>query len=133
MLGVIRRFVPDSEDAEDILHDGFIVAMTRLDQLRDPDYIERWLATIMRNLALRFLHEQDISTMLDEMPEMMDSPELDGFIDLDTLESLIKNFPAVIRKYSVWLCLKINRIRRSGKYSVSHLIHHPRNFSMPGR
>ena len=93
MLGVIRRFVPDGEDAEDILHDGFIVAMTRLDQLRDPDYIERWLATIMRNLALRFLHEQDISTMLDEMPEMMDSPELDGFIDLDTLESLIKKLP----------------------------------------
>lgn len=53
MLGVIRRYVPERGDAEDILHDGFIVAFTRLDSLRDFDRVDYWLATIMKNLSDR--------------------------------------------------------------------------------
>lgn len=98
MLSVIRCYIPDPKDAEDILHDGFIVALTRLGSLRDPERIEYWLATIMKNLSLQFLHTQDVAQMLHDLPEIEDTPELESVIDLDVLESLIKKLPEGYQK-----------------------------------
>ncbi len=98
MLSVIRRYVSDEKDAEDILHDGFIVAFTRLGSLRDADRVEYWLATIMKNLSLQFLQSQDVAQMLHDIPEMEDTPQIDDIIDLKTLETLIKKLPAGYQK-----------------------------------
>ena len=98
MLALIRRYVSDPMDAEDILHDGFIVAFTRLRTLRDYDHADYWLATIMKNLALQFLHLQDVGAMLHEIPEIADTPSIDEFLDIETLESLIKELPAGYQK-----------------------------------
>ena len=98
MLGVIRRYIDNINDAEDILHDGFIVAFTRLNSLRDADKVEYWLATIMKNLSLRFLQEQDVAQMLHELPEMEAAPQIEEIIDLNTLENLIKKLPAGYQK-----------------------------------
>ncbi len=69
MLHVISRYVRNEEDAHDILHDGFIAAFTRLDSLRDTDRVEYWLATIMKNLSLKFLQSQNVAAILEEIPE----------------------------------------------------------------
>lgn len=97
MLALIRRYVGDSMDAEDILHDGFIIALTRLKTLRDYDHVDYWLATIMKNLSLQFLRLQDVGTMLHEIPETEDTPLADDFLDMETLESLIKELPTGYR------------------------------------
>lgn len=98
MLSVIRRYVNDVKDAEDILHDGFIVAFTRLGSLRDADRVDYWLATIMKNLSLQFLQAQDVAQMLHDIPEVEDTPQIDEIIDLATLETLIKKLPAGYQK-----------------------------------
>lgn len=98
MLGVIRRYVPNLNDAEDILHDGFIVALTRLDSLRDGSKVEFWLASIMRNLSLKFLENQDLSAVLEDLQEIDDTPELEDIIDLETLEKLICKLPEGYQK-----------------------------------
>ena len=98
MLNVIRCYIYNHKDAEDILHDGFIVALTRLGSLRDPDCIEYWLATIMKNLSLQFLHSRDVAQVLHDLPEIEDTPELESVIDLDVLESLIKKLPEGYQK-----------------------------------
>lgn len=98
MLSVIRRYVNDVKDAEDILHDGFIVAFTRLGSLRDADKVDYWLATIMKNLSLQFLQSQDVAQMLHDIPEVEDTPQIDEIIDLATLETLIKKLPAGYQK-----------------------------------
>lgn len=98
MLSVIRRYVTDIKDAEDILHDGFIIAFTRLNSLRESEKVEYWLATIMRNLSLRFLQSQDLAQVLHNLPEVEDTPQIDDIIDLATLESLIKKLPAGYQK-----------------------------------
>lgn len=97
MLALIRRYVGDSMDAEDILHDGFIIAFTRLKTLRDYDHVDYWLATIMKNLSLQFLRLQDVGAMLHEIPETEDTPLADEFLDMETLESLIKELPTGYR------------------------------------
>lgn len=94
MTGVIRRYVDNAEDIEDILHDGFIVAFTRMRDVKDPSRIQFWLASIMRNLALQFLREQDINVVLHEIPEVEDAKDLEDIIDLDVLEAMIRRLPA---------------------------------------
>ncbi len=94
MLHVISRYVSNQDDAHDILHDGFIAAFTRLDSLRDPDRVEFWLATIMKNLSLKFLQSQNVASILEEIPEdIEDNAEIDEIIDFATLESLITQLP----------------------------------------
>lgn len=98
MFSVIRRYVSDTNDAEDILHDGFIVAFTRLGSLRDYGKVDFWLATIMKNLSLQFLNNQDLSKVLHDIPEVEDTPSMEEIIDFDTLEQLIRKLPAGYQK-----------------------------------
>lgn len=98
MLHVISRYVNDHDSAQDILHDGFIAAFTRLDTLRDADRIEFWLATIMKNLSLKYLQAQTVTSILEEIPETIEEPELDNILNFAILESLIKKLPEGYQK-----------------------------------
>lgn len=93
MFGVVIRYVNNPDDARDILHDGFIVAFTRLKSLRNPESVEYWLASIMKNLSLQFLQSQDVVTILHELPEVEETPEFSDIIDLPVLETLIQKLP----------------------------------------
>ncbi len=98
MLRVISRYVSDRDCAQDILHDGFIAAFTHLYTLRDPGRIEFWLATIMKNLSLKYLQTQSIISILNEIPESIDEPDIEDIIDFSTLESLICQLPEGYQK-----------------------------------
>lgn len=94
MMRLISRYVSNADDAKDILHDGFIAAFTRLDTLNDPTKVDHWLATIMKNLSLKFLQEQSVVSILDEIPEGPgDDCDTDDIIDFETLEILISRLP----------------------------------------
>lgn len=98
MLSIIRRYIQNEKDAEDVLHDGFIVGLTRLDSLRDTDKVELWLATIMKNLSLQFLQAQDMAKILYEIPDVEDAPDVDDILDLTTIERLIEKLPPGYQK-----------------------------------
>ncbi|MDE7350308.1 MAG: sigma-70 family RNA polymerase sigma factor [Muribaculaceae bacterium] len=98
LLHVITRYVSDRDSAHDILHDGFIAALTRIDSLRNPDQVEFWLATIMKNLSLKYLQAQSVTSILDEIPENIDEPDLDDILDFATIESLIRQLPEGYQK-----------------------------------
>ncbi|MDE5555528.1 MAG: sigma-70 family RNA polymerase sigma factor, partial [Muribaculaceae bacterium] len=93
MMRVISRYVNDEDSARDVLHDGFIAAYTRLDSLREPERLELWLATIMKNLSLKLLQSQNVATILEEIPETEDKIELDETLDFETIELLIRQLP----------------------------------------
>lgn len=98
MLSLVRRFVSNPSDAKDILHDGFIVAFTRLKTVQDPDKVGYWLATIMKNLSLQFLQAQDVAADLDRIAEVEDAPNLEDIMDMETLEVLIRKLPPGYQK-----------------------------------
>jgi len=50
-LAVALRLVDDGADAQDVVQDGFIRALERLDDCREPDRFRAWLLTIIRNHA----------------------------------------------------------------------------------
>lgn len=98
MLSVVRRYIRDEKDAEDVLHDGFIVGLTRLDTLRDADKVDLWLATIMKNLSLQYLQAQDMATIIRDIPDVEETPEMPDILDMEILESLMEKLPAGYRK-----------------------------------
>lgn len=52
---VVSRYIHDADVMQDILHDGFVIAFTSINTLREGTKIEAWLTTIMKNLSLRYL------------------------------------------------------------------------------
>ncbi|WBB81497.1 sigma-70 family RNA polymerase sigma factor [Micromonospora sp. WMMD882] len=64
-----RVVTREPEAAADAVHDAFLAAGQRIDQLRDPDRLRPWLYAIVRNECLRQLRERSRSTPLDEAAE----------------------------------------------------------------
>lgn len=65
-VGMLR----DRDGAADCVQDTFVLAATRLPQLREPDKLRPWLYSIARNEALRRLREQRRETPSDELPDI---------------------------------------------------------------
>lgn len=52
MLGVCLRYGKDSEQAEDILQDGFVKVFTKLKDFKNEGSLEGWIRRVMVNTAL---------------------------------------------------------------------------------
>lgn len=52
MLGVCMRYAKDSEQAEDILQDGFVKVFNKLKDFKNEGSLEGWVRRIMVNTAL---------------------------------------------------------------------------------
>lgn len=98
MMKIIRHYISDPADANDILHDGFIVAFTQISSLRDPDKVESWLGTIMRNLSIQYLSQTEIFSLLDEDTNLADTPDIQELISMEELEAIINKLPEGYRK-----------------------------------
>ena len=64
-----RAVLHDPEAAADAVHDAFLAAGQRVDQLRDPDRLRPWLYAIVRTECLRRIRERSRSRPLDEAGE----------------------------------------------------------------
>lgn len=93
MMRVIHRYVTDSKCAEDILHDGFVLIFTHISEVRQPERLEFWMGTIMKNLCLNYLSTLDVMTMLDDDIEMPEIPDLEDILSYEELEQLINRLP----------------------------------------
>jgi RNA polymerase sigma-70 factor (ECF subfamily) len=52
MLGVCLRYAKDSEQADDILQDGFVKVFTKLKDFKNEGSLEGWIRRVMVNTAL---------------------------------------------------------------------------------
>ncbi|SMP24907.1 RNA polymerase sigma factor [Chryseobacterium profundimaris] len=84
LLGICRRYIQDIYTAEDIVHDSFITAIQKNDQLNDEKALFAWLKKIVINNALQHIrkHSKDtfVSTEPSEIPDTsteMDHPILE--------------------------------------------------------
>lgn len=80
LLGVCRRYVPDVQQAEDLMHDAFLTAIRKQESFSNMGAIEGWLRRITVNTALLHLRNEkklsllyssdDIGERPDEVPDM---------------------------------------------------------------
>lgn len=98
MLKLIERYVNEPSAAEDILHDGFLVIFSHISELRTPEKLEYWMGTIMKNLAIQYLSRIEVATVLEDMDEPADSPDMNDILSYNELEVIINKLPEGYRK-----------------------------------
>lgn len=97
MRGVIGYYVHNNDVVQDILHDGFIVAFTSIESLKDASKVESWLTTIMKNLALQYLRKEAehfiIPISETTIPEQLAEQKTETDLSWEQLESIINKLP----------------------------------------
>jgi RNA polymerase sigma factor (sigma-70 family) len=61
------RILGYSAQAEDAVHDTFLVALRKIDQVREPNAVGGWLHAVLRNVCLMRLRAQQGEVLFDEL------------------------------------------------------------------
>lgn len=99
LMGVCSRYVPESDDAKDILQDSFIKIFGKLDTFepRGSGSLKAWVTRIVINEALGFLRKQKCLVALDHEESIADEvdeeePEVDD-LTADEIHRMIGELP----------------------------------------
>ncbi|MEU7981943.1 sigma-70 family RNA polymerase sigma factor [Micromonospora sp. NPDC049081] len=85
-----RVMLREPEAAADAVHDAFLLAGQRIDQLRDPDRLRSWLYAIVRTECLRQLRERSRSAPLAEATEpVADTADPAAAVNADQVRDLV--------------------------------------------
>lgn len=85
-----RTLVPDVDTAADVVHDTFLLAHERIDQLRDPDSLRPWLYAITRSQASRVIRLDKRGVEFDSTIDLTDHDVLlDRALDADEARLLV--------------------------------------------
>lgn len=68
LYGLALRHLGHGQQAEDAVHDTFLVALCKLDQLREPAAVGGWLRAVLRNVCLMRIRERRGEILFDEPP-----------------------------------------------------------------
>ncbi len=71
VLGICYNIVGNRALAEELAHDAFVLAFTKLDHLHNPNRFDAWLSSIAANVALRYKqrHHALATIPVDDMPD----------------------------------------------------------------
>jgi RNA polymerase sigma factor (sigma-70 family) len=89
-----RSLLREPADAADAVQDTFVIAASRLAELRDPNRLRPWLYAVARNECHRRLRARNVqvTTPLDEMPDVTDtSADVSGEAERDELRALLRS------------------------------------------
>jgi RNA polymerase sigma factor (sigma-70 family) len=92
MLKIIRQYVNDSNMAQDILHDGFLIILSHIQSLRQPERLEYWMGTIMKNLSIHSSSKIQFTDIDDTLEKEMEIDTEYPF-SYDDLLSIINQLP----------------------------------------
>jgi RNA polymerase sigma-70 factor (ECF subfamily) len=92
MMRIIRQYVPDCDMSQDVLHDGFLIILSQIQSLRNPEQLEYWMATIMKNLSLHSLSQIQFDDILEEPEEEVDEDPAQE-LSYEELMALVDQLP----------------------------------------
>lgn len=96
MMSVCLRYARETEEAEDILQEGFIKVFSHLKGFRHEGSFEGWIRRIMVTSALKYLRKarptQELS-VIEEFRESSDLPDVIGHLGEQEIHRLIRDLP----------------------------------------
>jgi RNA polymerase sigma-70 factor (ECF subfamily) len=71
VLGICYNIVGNRAVAEELSHDAFVLAFSKLDHLRNPNRFDAWLSNIAANVALRYKQRNHMpaTVPVDDIPD----------------------------------------------------------------
>ncbi|MGH3248075.1 MAG: RNA polymerase sigma factor, partial [Trebonia sp.] len=72
LFGYCQSLLQDPNDAADAVQDTFVIAVSKLARLRDPERLRAWLFAVARNECLHRLKSRHAAAPLHEVPEPAD-------------------------------------------------------------
>lgn len=108
MFSICMRMAAGRAQAEDILHDAFILAFKNLGQLKQPEAVAGWLRRIVINECTRQSKNKIIWEHCEEIHDAIITNETDWWegISLDKVHLEIKNLPDGCRQVFVLYALE---------------------------
>jgi len=98
LFGVCRRYIKESNDAEDVLINTFTKIFTKLNQYDAKGSFEGWMKKIAVNESLMFLRKKKIKFSVELKDNMSASFEnIDALIMEDHLLNMLNRLPAGYR------------------------------------
>lgn len=73
LYALALQFLGHGPEAEDAVHDAFLVALRKIDQVQDPAAVGGWLRVVLRNICLMRLRERQGELLFDELPRSVES------------------------------------------------------------
>lgn len=96
VLGICYNIVGNRAVAEELAHDAFVLAFSKLDHLRNPNRFDAWLSSIAANVALRYKqrHHTLITVPVDDIPdETWIAEEPTGMPTMDEIMAAVNALP----------------------------------------
>jgi RNA polymerase sigma factor (sigma-70 family) len=100
MLAVCRRYTKGTEDAEEVLSNGFIKVFNRLDQYKGEGVLGAWIRKVMVREALNFIrYQKNLFVEVDEerRPEFGTMSTVKEHYDAEHLMRMIDGLPTGYR------------------------------------
>jgi RNA polymerase sigma-70 factor (ECF subfamily) len=72
LLATAMQVLGYSAEAEDAVHETFLIALRRLDDVRDPHAVGAWLQAVLRRCCLQQLRRRKGGVLMAELPEIAD-------------------------------------------------------------
>ena len=95
LLNICKEYAGEDDVAEDLLHDAFVIILTSLDKLEDPEKIESWMTAIVRNVGYHYRQHlnKEQSALQRFAQERPETAETNQAPDYDELQSLVSQLP----------------------------------------
>lgn len=71
LYALALRMLGHGQQAQDAVQDALLIALRRIDQLRDPEAVGGWLRTILRNICITQLRERRGEVPFGETPRRL--------------------------------------------------------------
>lgn len=68
LYGLALQILGHGPEAQDAVHDTFLVALRKIEQVREPAAVGGWLHKIVRNVCCMRLREGQRELLFDELP-----------------------------------------------------------------
>ena len=96
MYAVCLYYSKDKDDAEDLLHNGFIKVFQKIEQFKGSGPFEAWIRRVFMNTALELYRKKRILYSINEdidYPEYIEDSDVVSQLSNDELIKLIQELP----------------------------------------
>lgn len=99
LLAVAYRNLGYGAEAEDAVHDTFLIALRRIETLHDPDSLKPWLDAIVRNVCRGYRRDSRLQPLDVDPAAVLDDPEayLDRLSLRDWVWKALQRLPETLR------------------------------------